>query len=657
MLLVASSSSALILTGGPVDILPGGGSCTISGITSHAGGATVTCSGVNLGAHTKVYFGIKNTTNVNGNTMTGTAPAASTAAVFRYSGNTASAITYTSSTTVSDLINGAQAVTNRLVLTLTAGSASIVATGGTPVNNGNGDIERVFQITSGTSFTIRVDVDASNAIFPVFDNACPAVYNPTHTPLSGSQDISKVDLAFYFSDCGDMQQDSPEQCDLGGANGDPSNCCTSTCEFRNPGEVCRPGAGPPCDANETCTGASSSCPSDDAPINGGVVCRPGSGDSCDLNETCTGVAGQGCPPDDAPGNAGSICRVSTVGDVCDEDELCTGVALATCPPDDVPSKLNFLCRAGSGDICDPEERCTGIKGQGCPADVVANPTTVCRVGSGDSCDPNELCTAIPGQPCPADVVQPASTVCRIASGFCDLAENCTGNPGQACPANAFKTAGTSCNDDANVCTVDQCNGSGSCSFVSNLDCDDGNLCSQDSCDPISGCEHDGTPLMTCVPASKAVFKYKNNDTNSRDKLTFVWRGGPFLVEDMGDPVTGSTRYELCVYDQNGQQLAVGVPAGAGWDLVGSPSSPKGYKYKNSVAPLGIKLIKTKGSNLDRAKAKVVGKGNGLPEGAPSEFALPLTAQLYASDGECWTAEFDTLQTKKNEDGKFVGKTP
>lgn len=659
---VASSASALILTGGPVDVLPGGGSCTTDGgVATQTGGVTVSCTGVNLGAHTKVYFGIKNATNVNGNTMTGTAPAASTTDVFRFGGNTTNSITYTSTTTINDLLNGSQSVDNRLVLTLTAGTATIVATGGlSPANNGNGDIERVFQITSG-SFSIRVDVDAKDAIFNSYENACFRVYDPTHTPASTPKDISKVDLAFYYSDCGDSVVDSPEQCDLGtGVNGDPSNCCNSDCTFRASGQICRAGAGAPCDANETCTGAAASCPPDDAPINSGVVCRSGSGDSCDQNETCTGVPGQGCPADDAPGNAGVVCRASTVGDFCDEDEVCTGIPLATCPPDDVPGKLNVVCRAGSGDICDPDERCTGIKGQGCPADVVANPTTVCRAGSGDSCDPDELCTAIAGQPCPADIVQPSGTECRAAAGSCDVAETCSGSPGQACPADAFKAAAASCNDDADVCTVDECDGSGNCVFAQNLDCDDTNACTQDSCDPINGCEYTGTPATTCVPASKAVFKYKDKDTNSRDKVVFVWKGGPFLVEDMGDPVTGSTRYELCVYDQNGVQMAVGVPPGTGWDLVGTPSSPKGYKYKNRVAPYGIKLIKTKGSNLDRAKAKVVGKGTALPDGVPSPFLLPLTAQLYASDGECWEAEFDDADPndtiRKNEDGKFIGKT-
>src|SRR6185436_10936758 len=126
--------------------------------------------------------------------------------------NTGSSITYTSSTTVADQINGTQPVSNQLVLTATAGSASVLATGGNPGSNSRGDIERVFQITS-SSFSIRADVKASDPFFGL-GQACPAVYDPTHTPASGSSDVNKVDVAFYFSDCGDGVIDGPEQCDL-----------------------------------------------------------------------------------------------------------------------------------------------------------------------------------------------------------------------------------------------------------------------------------------------------------------------------------------------------------------------------------------------------------------------------------------------------------
>lgn len=656
---LASSASALILSGGPTYTLPGGGSCSISGVTSQSGGATITCVGVNLSSHTKVYFGVRNDINPNGNTMTNANPTAGSGSIFRYLTNTASSITYTSTTSINDVFHGNHAVDNRLVLTLTAGSASVVAAGGNPADGANGDIQQVFRITAGTSFTIRADVQADDTFFAGFGSACPVIYDPSHAVTGAGGDRSRVDVAFYFSDCGDGVVDSPEQCDEGGANGTLGSCCSSTCTFNAMATVCRPGAGAPCDTTETCSGSAADCPTDDAVINMGNVCRMGSGDVCDQNELCTGVPGQVCPPDDAPGNTTIQCRVSTTGDVCDLTENCSGAPGAVCPPDDAPMKMNFLCRPGSGDVCDPEERCTGLVGQGCPADVVAPPTTVCRTGSGDSCDPNETCTAIPGQMCPANVVTPGGTQCRAAANSCDVAEVCSGTALQTCPVNGFVAATTPCNQDNNLCTVDECNGSGACVFDSNLDCADGNLCTQDSCAPLTGCGYSGAPSNSCATASKAILKIKQSTDDRRDSARFLWRGGPSLVEDMGDP-TQTTRYELCIYDGSGNpfQLAMGVPGGAGWEPVGSPTAPRGFKYKDLLALSdGVKLIKTKGSSLDKAKLKVIAKGNEMRDTATHPFQYPVTAQLYASDGMCWEAQFNVTQTKKNLDSGFSAKLP
>ncbi|MGH7790077.1 MAG: hypothetical protein ACRERC_24630, partial [Candidatus Binatia bacterium] len=653
-LAMGSPVGALIITGGPTYALPGGGSCSVSGVTANTGGATISCTGVNLGAHTKVYFGIRNASNVNGQSMTGTTPAAASPSVFRYLSNTSSAITYNSSTSINDVLNGATAVNSRLVLTLTAGSASVVAAGGNPANNNNGDIQAVFQINSGSSFTVRADVQASSAFFPSFGSANPNVYDPTHTSSGsgGDDSISRVDVAFYYSDCGDGVIDSPEQCDLGGANGAATSCCTSTCTFRSAGQACRVGGGSNCDLTETCTGSNAACPTDDAPINVGLVCRPGSGDICDANETCTGAPGQGCPADDAPTNTAVVCRVGSVGDFCDMSETCSGTPGATCPADDAPLKINQVCRPGSGDVCDPEERCTGFPGQGCPANVVANPSTVCRVGSGDSCDPSETCTAVPGQACPANVVTPAGTQCRAASGTCDVAEQCTGTAGLTCPANGFASSGTTCDADSSVCTNDECDGNNNCVFDSNLDCEDGNVCTQDSCDAQDGCGSVGQPSNSCTSASKASLKLGNSSNDAVDKVKFLWKGGPALLLDMGDP-TQSTRYELCIYDSRGVQSAMGVPPGAGWS-----SKSTGYRFKDIAAQNdGISLIITKASNLDKAKLKIAGKGVELPDTAAMPLVGPVTAQVYASDGMCWEAEFAESSFRRNDTGRFIAKTP
>jgi hypothetical protein len=652
-----SRGAAVILSGGPTYNLPGGGSCSVSGIPSVGGGATLTCTGINLAAHTKVYLGIRNDTNVNGNTMTGVNPVAGGPEVFRFLTSNANSITYESDTSINSAVPafGSDPVENRLVLTRTGGTGTVVAAAGNPANNSRGDVGALFQITSGSSFTLDVDVQASSPHFAL-GNACTAVYDPSHSTVGNGGDRSKVDIAFYFSDCGDSVVDSPEQCDQGAANGTPGSCCTASCQFRDSSQICRPGAGAPCDLSESCTGISATCPPDDAPINMGNVCRTGSGDVCDQNELCTGVPGQGCPADDAPANTSIICRAGSAGDICDDHEFCTGVAGATCPPDDAPSNINVVCRPGSGDVCDPAEQCTGVPGQFCPPDIVANPTTVCRVGSGDSCDPNETCTAIPGQPCPADVVAPSSTTCRAAADACDLAEQCTGAAGQTCPSNAPAPAGTACDADSNQCTVDECDGSFNCLFDAPLDCEDGNICTQDSCDPQDGCVSVGAPAVTCVSGVKSLLKYKNNADPSKDNIKFKWKGGPSLILDQGDP-TDSTRYELCIYDGTGVRMAMGVPPGAGWATVGPVSSPKGYKYKDPSAQHdGIKTIKTKANNLDKAQVKVGGKGGNLPD-PTGAFVFPVTAQLYASDGMCWESTFQSGDALRNDSSGFIGKLP
>jgi hypothetical protein len=238
-----------------------------------------------------------------------------------------------------------------------------------------------------------------------------------------------------------------------------------------------------------------------------------------------------------------------------------------------------------------------------------------------------------------------------------VAEQCGGTAGQTCPSDGFAAANVVCDADGDVCSLDACDDAGACVFDSVLDCEDGNACTQDSCDPLDGCESSGTPALTCAPAAKSLLKIKDASSNRKDGVRFLWKGGPLLVPDMGDP-TQTTRYELCVYDTRGVQMTLGVPPGAGWTVVGPIIAPKGFKYLDTAAQAdGIRLIKTKGSSLDKAKLKVAGKGDNLPDTAALPLQYPVTAQLYASDGMCWEAEFTQAETRKNEVGAFIGRAP
>src|SRR5437764_4859480 len=319
---VAARASALTITGGPVYTLPGGGSCTLSGTAASAStGGTWTCTGVNTSAHTHVYFGMRVDTNANGNTMTGATP--SGGSVFStVTGTTATSITYDgSTTTVADQVNGTQTVTNQLVLTTNSGS--VVATGGNPPGNSNGVIGDLFSLPTGQSslsFTVTGKINASAPTFAL--QAALTAYDSTHTPASGASDFSKVDLAFYFSDCGDGVVDSPEQCDTGSANGTTGSCCTSTCTFKTNGTACTDD-GTVC-TTDLCNGSSSVC--QHAPGNAGTQCRASAG-ICDPAENCTGSSST-CPAN-AFSSSTTTCRASA--GLCDPPEHCTGPS-AACPP-------------------------------------------------------------------------------------------------------------------------------------------------------------------------------------------------------------------------------------------------------------------------------------------------------------------------------------
>jgi DNA-binding beta-propeller fold protein YncE len=285
---VAASASALIITGGPTYSLPGGGVCSISGVTSRTGGATISCTDVNLAAHTNVYLGMRVDTDPNGNTMTGSDPAASSPAIFRFSSSTGNSITYTSTTAVTSVSGfGTDTVSNKLILTLIGGIASVVDTNGIPANSvANGDIGNLFRLESGNSFAFRADVRASDSDFSE-GQACPALYDPVHAAAGGNGERSRVDVAFYYSDCGDGVIDSPEVCDGG-------DCCNPNCTFRPSGTVCR-AAVDLCDAQEVCSGAASTCPVD-AKVPSGTTCRAEAAGICDVEEVCDGSADT-CPAD------------------------------------------------------------------------------------------------------------------------------------------------------------------------------------------------------------------------------------------------------------------------------------------------------------------------------------------------------------------------
>jgi hypothetical protein len=205
VLALASTASALVINGGPYYAGSGGvtGSCTTSGNACTTAGATVTCSGLNPLAFQKLYFGVRNDQFVDGDKEYGIGgPVAN---IDQFKSGTGS-ITYTGTTVVHNLSstdNGGGnplAVNTKLDLSVTLGAATAVTTGGSPANNNNGSIDRLFDVTSNL-LTVVVKVQGALSPSSPSDGSCPAVFDPVHTDSAGTpvdRDISHVDLGFYY---------------------------------------------------------------------------------------------------------------------------------------------------------------------------------------------------------------------------------------------------------------------------------------------------------------------------------------------------------------------------------------------------------------------------------------------------------------------------
>jgi cysteine-rich repeat protein len=453
-LLIAASPAAAIVIGNPTTSPGGGWSCTApaAGIEKQAGGGNYTCSGT-AGAFTNLYLGInRNTSLPFGIQMDANAEPTGNE-VFAWSANGATFIRYTGQTSIVNY----GSVDTRVTLTFSntgavVSDATTQALTSANIRGAQG-VHSLWRIGGAvSSLTVNVLIEASDAGSGAWQPA--DVYFGTgaaHRRGDGSAEVTRshADLAFYASSCGDGTTDpgpgGSEQCDLAGANGAATSCCTSTCTFRAGGQTCRTSAGI-CDVVETCTGSSGSCPADGF-VNSSTQCR-GSAGVCDPAENCTGSAAA-CPGD---AKSSAVCRAAA--GVCDSAEICDGIG-NNCPADTVLSSAN-TCRPSAG-VCDLAENCTG-SGVDCPSDAFESSSTVCRNSAG-VCDVAENCTGSSAA-CPTDAFEPGSTECRASNGVCDVAESCTGS-GAACPSDAFEPGSTICRGSAGACDpAEACTGSG-----------------------------------------------------------------------------------------------------------------------------------------------------------------------------------------------------
>ncbi len=313
---------------------------------------------------------------------------------------------------------------------------------------------------------------------------------------------------------------------------------TVTCASAVPpcegGQVCVPATGlcqdqPDAPTSTVCQADSSQCTIDHCNGTGGcvttsnVVC-PGSTGPCDAGTACTPATGACDPLPDPPLNTacerdGNLCT----HDHCDGGGSCITFDNVACP--------------GAAGVCDAGQQC--VPSTGLCANLPDPPNSTPCEQDGDLCT-NEHCDGS------GSCVFLSNVTCPGPIGDCDGGKVCQPSTG-ACIDAPEPTLGTSCEADGNLCTVDQCDGAGNCTKLMDRvcpgpenACDGGKVCQPSTGTCINVAD---PPLGTPCQVDSSLCTLDHCD-GSGTCLTYdyVVCSGPTGVCDAGtscNPSTGS----------------------------------------------------------------------------------------------------------------------
>lgn len=166
---------------------------------------------------------------------------------------------------------------------------------------------------------------------------------------------------------------------------------------------------------------------------------------------------------------------------------------------------------------------------------------------------------------------------------------------------------------------------------------------------------------SCIDAYTASISIDERRSGS-EKLKVQWKGftAATTTGDFGNPVSGDSRYSLCLYG-DGALAGEYLVERAGASCSGSPcwkASGAGWSYKDSSASAdGLRTIALKPGSTGGGSAKLLGQNkasrglSSLPTGAPAalQSATDIVMQLRVDDGACvstalgWTSAKDATR--------------
>jgi cysteine-rich repeat protein len=193
------------------------------------------------------------------------------------------------------------------------------------------------------------------------------------------------------------------------------------------------------------------------------------------------------------------------------------------------------------------------------------------------------------------------------------------------------------------------------------ECDDGNTAAGDGCDEAcqeeSGSACPAAPDPACLNAGKASLSVlEKKPGKEKLKLALKKLAGDVPLADLGDPVAGTTRYDVCLYG-GASQLVAELSVDRAAESCGSKPCWKaaggaGFKYKDAeAAASGVSKLSLKsgaagkgalslqaGNRTDRGQSS-------LPTGiaAALQGALAATVQVHTDVPSCFQAELGTVK--------------
>jgi cysteine-rich repeat protein len=305
-----------------------------------------------------------------------------------------------------------------------------------------------------------------------------------------------------------------------------------------------------------------------------------------------------------------------------------------------PVRFDVFASTCGNTILEPGEECDDgnrAAGDCCSATCSHDPPgTRCAADTNgctdDVCDGAGACT------------HPPNTEACEDGNDCTVGDACSGG---ACVPGPAAAAGAPCNLDADLCTVDQCDGAGTCTATGgSLTCDP---CSR--CDPAHGCVAD--PDFTCKGPdfASSVLSMRDLEPATKDRVSWSWGRGSADATEFGSP-TSSTDYLFCVYalvvfPPSATVVSATVPASAGWS-----ETSRGFRFRSKSD--GVRKIDLVSGSGGRARVKVRGRGAalGMPQALPGGVQV---AQLKTSDGRCFGAGLHRFFSPRKVSSKvFLG---